>query len=63
MRAGTCKGTTSNPPRESGWQRNSLEAASTLPRATPCRAIASAAYSEQVGWKRQAGSINGDSQR
>jgi hypothetical protein len=31
-----------------------------MPREAPCRSIASAAYSEQVGKKRQAGGSKGD---
>ena len=43
------QGTGSNPPREKGWQRKSLQAASAQPRSGPCVAMAMAAYSEQVG--------------
>ena len=47
------QGTGSMPPGCQGWQRASRRAASQAPRATPCFRIASRAYSEQVGWKRQ----------
>ncbi len=42
-------GTGSSPPRHSGWQRARRQAASRKPRRTPWRAMASRAYSEQVG--------------
>ena len=42
-----------SPPRLKGWQRNSRQIASPVPRIGPCVAIAMEAYSEQVGTKRQ----------
>src|SRR5579872_5332056 len=45
-------GTGSRPPRLKGWQRSRRQVASTTPRNGPWFAIATAAYSEQVGTKR-----------
>lgn len=60
-------GTGSRPPRVNGWQRSSLQAASAPPRIGPWVAIASAAYSEQVGRYLQPPLLTecsaGDSQR
>ena len=46
-------GTGSWPPSHQGWHRAIRPAASIVPRAAPCAAIASSAYSEQDGTKRQ----------
>ena len=48
-RVGAGCGTGSNPPGVKGWQRNRRHAASPQPRNGPCVAMATAAYSEQVG--------------
>src|SRR5208282_3396378 len=42
-------GTGSRPPRANGLQRSSLQAASATPRTGPWVAMATEAYSEQVG--------------
>lgn len=60
-------GTGSSPPRLKGWQRSSLQVANATPRNGPWVAIATAAYSEQVGKKRQPPGLSvcnaGESQR
>ena len=57
LEEGHVPGTGSNPPEESGLQRNTRTKAIQLPRSHPCFATASTAYSEQVGWKRQAPAV------
>jgi len=56
-------GTGSKPPGWKGWQRHTRSVASFTPCSVPWVAIASAAYSEQVGTKRQRGGNNGLTQR
>jgi len=56
-------GTGSIPPALHGLHRNSRIVASAPPLSAPWTSIASAAYSEQVGWNRQAGGMNGDTKR
>jgi len=60
-------GTGSSPPRLKGWQRRRRHAARPMPRTGPWLAIATVAYSEQVGTKRQPPGLSeckaGESQR
>ena len=61
-------GTGSRPPRVKGWQRSSLQSARAVPRNGPCVAMATEAYSEQVGrnlqpWPGEIEWIAGESQR
>src|SRR5690606_19119983 len=56
-------GTGSWPPGWRGWQRPTRRAASELPRSAPWVAMASMAYSEQLGTKRQRGASRGLIQR
>ena len=53
-------GTGSYPPLQNGWQRRRRRTVSQLPRAGPYRWIASSAYAEHVGWKRQEGGVSGE---
>ncbi len=55
-------GTGSYPPRDRGVHRKMRQKAYRPPRKMPCRAIASIAYSEQVGTNRQAGGSMGEMQ-
>jgi len=50
-------GTGSQPPGWNGWQRHKRRTASPAPRQAPCRVMACAAYSEQVGENRQDGGV------
>jgi len=52
--------TGSYPPAQNGWQRSNRQIASPVPRTAPCFSIASRAYSEQVGTKRQDGGNHGE---
>jgi len=52
--------TGSCPPAQNGWHRSKRQIAIPLPRTAPCRSIASRAYSEQVGTKRQDGGNQGE---
>jgi hypothetical protein len=54
------QGTGSNPPGWNGWQRERRRVASHAPFRRPWRRIDSRAYSEQVGWNRQAGGRRGE---
>jgi len=47
------EGTGSEPPSHNGWQRAKRQTAKMPPRAAPKRAIATRAYSEQLGSNRQ----------
>jgi hypothetical protein len=52
--------TGSYPPAQNGWHRNRRQIAIPVPRKAPCRSIASRAYSEHVGTKRQEGGNHGE---
>src|SRR5712671_3830714 len=56
-------GTGSGPPGAQGWQRSRRRAASQAPRRGPWTVMASTAYSEQLGWYRQAGGRAGETRR
>lgn len=62
-RRGGAGGTGSQPPGCQGWQRANRATVSRPPRHRPCARRASAAYAEQLGWKRHAEGSKGDSQR
>jgi hypothetical protein len=61
--AGVAEGTGSNPPSLQGLQRNTRPAARMPPFTAPWASTAWAAYSEHVGWNRQARGMNGDTNR